>query len=136
MGVKSFVWGVRTLALIALVTGLVDVVVGAKGQSLIGVVLTDGFGDPVLNSQIRYLGAIWFGFGVLLWMCSNNLARYNTLLRGALWVVVLGGIGRTISLIQFGFPSSAAGCAFVVGAIAIELLAVPFMLFWGKRLVS
>ncbi|AXQ31075.1 DUF4345 domain-containing protein [Solimonas sp. K1W22B-7] len=132
----GFCFAVRALALIALVTGCVDVVVGLKGQHLIGAALEEGYGDPVLNSQIRYLGAIWFGFGALLWVCSSNLEKYSGILNAALWIVVLGGVGRLLSLIQFGLPTSAEGAAFVLGAMAIELIVVPAMLYRQGRLTA
>lgn len=131
---NAFRWAVRALALIALLTGAGDVIVGLAGQQMIGAALQEGYSDPLLNSQIRYLGAIWFGFGLLLWVCSAHLFRYAGILQGALWIVFLGGVGRVLSVIQFGFPPSDSGTGFVIFAIAIEIVAMPLLVLWLRRL--
>jgi hypothetical protein len=59
------------LALIPLCTGALNLGMGLRAQGLIGAQLSpEGFRDPLLNSQIRFYGAIWFGFGVLLCVYS------------------------------------------------------------------
>lgn len=131
----AFRWAVRALALIALLTGAGDVIVGLSGQQMIGAALEEGYGDPLLNSQIRYLGAVWFGFGLLLWYCLGDLPRHATLLRGALLIVFLGGLGRVASVVQFGFPPSEFGRSFVIGATAIEIVGMPLLLLWMGRLL-
>lgn len=131
---RPFTHAVRALAVIALLTGAGDVIVGLSGQRLIGAALEEGYADPLLNSQIRYLGAIWLGFGLLLWMCSRDVARHTGLIRGALWIVILGGVGRLISVVQFGLPAAPTGAAFVIGAIVIELVLMPLLLVWLRRL--
>lgn len=132
----AFRAAIRALALIALLTGTVDVVLGLQAQQSIGAALEEGYGDPLLNSQIRYLGAVWFGFGALLWHCLGDLARHAAILRGALLIVFLGGLGRLASVLQFGFPASAVGHGFVVFAIVIELIAMPLLLIWQHRLLD
>lgn len=130
---NAFRWVLRALALIALFTGAADVLVGLSGQQLIGAALAEGYADPLLNSQIRYLGAIWFGFGLLVWVCAADPARYAGILSGCLWIVMLGGLGRVASVSQFGFPPSRGGTAFVILAIAIEVLGMPLLLLWQRR---
>lgn len=131
----AFRWTVRALALIAVLTGAGDVIVGLSGQQMIGAALEEGYGDPLLNSQFRYLGAVWFGFGLLLWHCLSDLPRRAPLLRGALLIVVLGGLGRVASVLQFGFPPSELGRSFVIGATAIEIIGMPLLLLWMGRLL-
>lgn len=126
---------VRALAILALVTGSIDVLLGLGAQATIGAALEEGYGDPLLNSQIRYLGAVWFGFGALLWHCLGDLPKNATILRGALWIVFLGGLGRVASVLQFGFPASELGRHFVIGATAIEIIGMPLLLVWMARLL-
>ncbi|MBA4284927.1 MAG: hypothetical protein C0434_05285 [Xanthomonadaceae bacterium] len=125
---------IRALALLALLTGSIDVLLGLAAQQTIGAALEEGYGDPLLNSQIRYLGAIWFGFGALLWHCLGDLSKQVAILRGALLIVFLGGLGRVASVVQFGFPASTVGHGFVVFAIAVEIVAMPLLLLWQWRL--
>lgn len=132
----SFRLVVRGFAMLALVTGAADVAIGLSGQQMIGAALSEGYTDPLLNSQVRYLGSIWFGFGALLWYCLNDVKRHAAILGGAFLIVFLGGLGRIASLAQFGFPPSESGTGFVVFAIAIEILGMPLLLLWLRRVVA
>lgn len=126
---------VRALAILALVTGSIDVLLGLAAQATLGAALEEGYGDPLLNSQIRYLGAVWLGFGALLWHCLGDLPKHAAILRGALVIVFIGGLGRVASVIQFGFPASTVGHGFVIGATAIEIIGMPLLLLWMRRLL-
>ncbi len=107
---------------------------GATAQANIGVALNRAaLNDPVLNSQLHFLGAIWLGFGLFLVQCLKTPA-YQGLLKGALWIVVLGGLGRLIAVAQSGLPVGILGQGFIVFAIAIEILIAPLLLLWGCRL--
>jgi len=131
---RAFKAALYLLAVIPLLTGALDLVVGLRVQALIGAQLSpEGFRDPLLNSQIRFFGAIWFGFGVLLVVCLSDINRYSSLLRGSLAIVFLGGLGRVASLFQFGFPTGTQGVAFVVAATAIEIIGMPLMLWWHSH---
>jgi hypothetical protein len=114
------------LSLLALLTGAMDVIVGVAGQANIGVgAAAAGPFDPVLDSQVRFLGAVWLGLGVIQLVCLGDLRRYGAILQLCFAIVVLGGIGRAFSLVQVGQPASGVGPAFIVVALAIELVLVP-----------
>lgn len=132
---KAFKTILILFAIIPLVTGAIDLFVGLNAQTQLGVTIaTQDLQDSVLDSQIRYLGAIWFGFGILLCVCIRDLSRYVGLLRGALAVVFLGGIGRCISLLDNGWPDTDGGRYFVMIAISIEIVGMPLLLWWQHRL--
>jgi hypothetical protein len=117
------------IALIAVLTGFMDVVVGAVAQLNIGIDLPEqALRDPVLDSQVRFLGAIWFGFGVLIIYGLYDLFNRRVLLQGAMFFVILGGIGRFASAAMLGLPENSVGQGFVVFAIVIELVVAPFIL--------
>ncbi len=125
------------LATIPLFTGALNLAMGLPAQALIGARLSpEGFRDPLLNSQMRFYGTIWFGFGVLLCLCASDINAYSSLLRGSLAIVFLGGVGRVASLIQFGFPIGTLGTAFVVAVTAIEIIGMPLLLWWHSQLVA
>lgn len=114
------------LSLIALLTGAMDVIVGVAGQANIGVGAAAAAPfDPVLDSQVRFLGAVWLGLGAIQLVCLGDLKRYGAILQLCFAIVVLGGIGRALSLLQVGQPANGVGPAFIVVALAIELVLVP-----------
>lgn len=98
------------MVVIPVITGALNVVMGIQAQGLIGALLSvEGFHDPLLNSQMRFYGAIWIGWGVLLYVCLKDLHKYASLLKGAYLIVFVGGVGRVVSLVQFGLSRQWAG---------------------------
>ena len=114
------------LSLIALLTGSMDVIVGVAGQANIGVgtAASPPF-DPVLDSQVRFLDAVWLGLGAIQLICLRDLRRYGMMLETCYAIVVLGGVGRALSLVQAGHPTNGTGLAFIGFALFIELALVP-----------
>lgn len=114
------------LSLIALLTGAMDVIVGVAGQANIGVgtAAVAPF-DPVLDSQVRFLGAVWLGLGAIQLVCLGDLRRYGLILQLCFAIVVLGGIGRALSLAQAGLPEDGVAPLFIAVALVIELVLVP-----------
>lgn len=57
----------RTFALFAILTGLGDVLFGTRMLSASEPRLAEAvLAHPVLDSQLRYLGAMWAGLGAVL----------------------------------------------------------------------
>jgi hypothetical protein len=104
------------LSSLALLTGAMDVVIGVAGQANIGVGNATSVPlDPVLDRQVRFLGAVWLGLGAIQLVCLGDLRRYSTILQLCFAIVILGGIGRALSLLQAGHPSSDIGTARMAG---------------------
>lgn len=114
------------LSLLALLTGAMDVIVGVAGQANIGVgpAAATPF-DPVLDSQIRFLGAAWLGLGAIQLVCLGDLRRYGAILQLCFAIVLLGGIGRVLSLLLVDHPNTGVGSVFIAVALVIELVLVP-----------
>ena len=122
------------LSLMALLTGAMDVTVGVAGQATIGVVVAATAPlDPVLDSQVRFLGAVWLGLGAIQLFCLGDLRRHRALLQFCFAIVVLGGIGRVMSLIQVGQPAGDTGTRFIALALVIELVLVPLAWITFRR---
>jgi len=113
----------------ALITGTSDVLLG------VGIVeRTTGVSFPVnsaaavfADSQIRFLGGMWAGWGAMLWWASNDLRTRRVPLAILGTVMVLSGIGRSISGVLHGF-----GSGLVVGATAVELVVPPAIWILGR----
>ncbi len=122
---KVIVW---ILGLIALGTGIMDFWQGAAAQEALGARLGEGFNDATLNNIFRFFAAIWIGFGVFLILFTTDLERYYIALVVAFLIVILGGIGRIMSIAQFGIPE---GRDLMIWAIVgIEVVLVPALLGW------
>ncbi|MDF1693153.1 MAG: DUF4345 domain-containing protein [Zhongshania sp.] len=128
---KFFKFVVAIWALLPLLTGLMDILVGPSAWRGIGLGINDlALADSVLDSQIRFVGTIWFAYGVLLLVCLKDVKKYATILNGALFVVFLGGIARVLSIFMVGFPASSVGSGFIIIALLIELFLMPGLMFW------
>jgi hypothetical protein len=120
-----------TLSAIPLLTGLADLLYGTHVIPLLGATLpAAALSEPTLSSQIRFWGAIWMGFGVLIVYAASDPHRQSTLFRLLAVILVISGVGRVASFVQHGAPAP-----FFMGAIFVELVVVPLLLFWHARLI-
>ncbi len=129
---KYFKYVVTLIALIAIVTGLGNLVLGVRFLWLTGV--QTGLDDPILNGHIRFLGAIWFGYGVFLLYCLADLPGRYRLLNAAFGLLLLAGMGRVFSVWQFGAPTMLNSMGFIAVAVTVNLLVIPLLLLWLARL--
>ncbi len=118
-------WAVRTLCVIPFVTGIADVTNGVGLLNLAGAHLQSVATDPVLNSQIGFWGAIWLGFGVILWRASSHLRDEAGVFRLLFGTLVLSGLARLGSALAYGLP----GLSLTV-AMLVEIIGGAGFLFW------
>jgi hypothetical protein len=108
-----------------------DLVFGARMLGASGAALSvEALSDPVLNSQVRIWGAIWFGFGVVLCVVARDLHANALWFRLLCGVLFLSGFGRAVSVLQFGLPSPP-----LIGA-RLELVGIPLLLCWHSKALS
>jgi len=119
---------VGILGAIAILTGVNDFWNGAAVEGDFGKHLGESVNDPTLNFTIRFLGAIWTGFGVLLILFVTDLERYQVPLLVSFGIVIFGGIGRVISIVKHGIESGNEITAYSI--LAVELVLVPILLIW------
>jgi Domain of unknown function (DUF4345) len=114
----------RIFAVFAVVTGSLDLLFGGGLLVASGAVLATGSAtDPLIDSQLRFLGAIWAGYGVMLWWTAGNLRSRMTPLAILSATMFVAGLGRTGSALLHGIPSP-----LVIVFIAIELIGPPLVL--------
>jgi len=116
------------LGLIAITTGLNDFWKGAAVKGDFGKNLGELVNDPTLNFTLRFLGAIWMGFGILLILFVSDVQKYKTALLASFIIVIIGGIGRVISIIKHGIASGNETMSYSI--LAVELIIVPILLGW------
>lgn len=83
------------------------------------------------DSHIRFLGGLWTGIGLLFMVASTNPQRYQSGLKIAFVLILLGGMARFSQMqidIIFGKD--------IVGSLVAELAGMPLLYFWLSRTVK
>ena len=119
-GLQRVLWVVSTFVIL---TGLLDVFGGIEGLRTLDRYLPGPY--RTIDTQMRFLGAIWLGFGVMLVRIIPTIEQQTSQFRFMMASIFLGGIGRVLSLITLGAPP-----AFFVGLMLLELLGAPALVFW------
>jgi hypothetical protein len=125
----------RALQIAIAVAGIVPVGAGLAGM-LMGPALTGlGAHDAAqqaavsLDSHFRYLSGLLLGVGIVFWACIPAIERRGVLVRALTLIVVIGGLGRALSLIELGEPGSEG----MRLALVMELLVTPLICLWQHR---
>jgi hypothetical protein len=114
------------LGLIPILTGGLDLILGASALNIAGAsVSPEVLNNTVLDSQTRFLGAIWFGIGIVLYWILPSIEGQTTLLRLLMGGIFLGGIGRLTSAFLVGLPPN-----HFIAATALELIGMPLLILW------
>ena len=121
----------RLLQLVVALACIVPLLAGGSGV-LHGPRLAHLGATPTdLDSHFRYLSGLLLGIGLgfptTVPAIERHAARFG-LLGG---IVVIGGLGRLVSLILLGAPS--AGHLF---GLAMELAVVPLLILWQRRVAA
>lgn len=119
------------MAAICLFTGANEFINGFIAFQDMGANLTEeGFADPLMNNVIRFFAAMWMGVGVMFIVFILDLERYKPAMLALFGIVFLGGIGRIISVLEFGMPEAASGVNLVVSGVIVEIVVIPVMACW------
>ena len=110
----------------AMLTGTADVLLGTRMiESGSGASFPiDSAAAVLADSQLRFLGAMWAGYGAILWWVSCDLRERRVPLAILGGVMVAGGAGRAISGALHGFSSR-----LWLGLMVGELLIPPAIWF-------
>jgi hypothetical protein len=84
----------------------------------------------VQDSHIRFFGGLYVALGAFLLVASTNVVKYAGALNLALLLMFAGGVARFSMMrtdILFG-PE-------IVGSLAAELLLMPALFLWLRRIV-
>jgi len=112
-----------TLSLIPFASGAAGVLVGPR--ALPGV---DGTVPTDVDSAYRYTHALWFTAAPILWRTLPRIEREAATVQTVSAAVFLGGVARLVSWRVSGRPHPV-----LVGATALELVAVPVLVAWQQR---
>ncbi len=106
--------------------GLYHVVLGIG--SVPGEGAADTLAGRTVDSRERFYNAIFFGYGVAwLWAARQNPPP-TTVIQWLAAFMFLGGVGRVISMLQYGAPHW-----FQIPLTIIELALPPFLVLLARR---
>ncbi len=94
------------------------------------VAITDPVAFAIQDNHSKFLGGLWLGFGLVLWAGVWNPVRFAQALQVAFGLIFLGGLMRVAS----GNPEIVLS-ADVLGSWLAELVGMPLLLLWLKRLL-
>lgn len=116
----------RLFCLLPFLTGAADLIWGTKILELGGAVLPQQvISDPTFNNQVKFWGAIWFGYGAALWWTSSRLRSDTVMFRILIGTLFLSGLGRALSVFLYGWSGTP-----LTAAMTIELLGPMILWFW------
>ena len=113
---------------IAIATGSMDALFGIRMTEGLsgGTVPINSVATIVADSQFRFLGSTWVGYGAMLWWVASDLRTRRVPLAILGGTMLLGGSGRAIAGASHGF-----GTNLMAGFTAFELLIVPTVWLLG-----
>jgi len=121
----------RALQVIVAVGSLVPLYAGAAGMVMGPRLISGALGSVDLDSHIRYLSGLLLGIGIGYASTVPRIERHGSRFRLLTGIVVLGGIGRLVSLLTVGPPSAA-----MKAALVLELLVTPALALWQRRIAD
>jgi hypothetical protein len=102
---RSLALVLKLLAPVFFIVGALHLVLGLGADVLLGAkVSAQTMTDPALDSQNRFYAVAFTLYGVLLFLCSTDIAKYATVLRCVLWVFFAAGLARFVSVALHGSP--------------------------------
>ncbi len=121
----------RLLQIAVAIASLVPIAAGATGVVL-GPAMVDGAIAPVTaDSHYRYLSGLLFGIGCAFMTTVPAIETHRTRFRILTVIVVIGGLGRLLSLALRGYPSKS-----MIFGLIMELAVTPALALWQSRIAS
>jgi hypothetical protein len=127
MNKRSLQIATAVLALIPIATGIISML-GLSDPIYASANLSP---NPLLDSNLRFFGGVWFGLGIaVIWLIPR--IEQQTVLYRFLWIMIfLGGIGRLLSMAFAGAPPIP-----FIGFTALEILGAPLFVYWQHRVAQ
>lgn len=88
-------------------------------------------GNPLLDSNLRFLGGVWLGLGLAAFWMVPRLHAQTVLFRVVWGAIFIGGLGRLLSMLVVGWPP-APFIAFTL----LEIVGAPLFVAWHARVVN
>lgn len=121
----------RALQSAVSIAGLVPILAGAAGMLQGPGSLYHGMTGLDLDSHYRYLSGLLCGIGIGFVSTIPGIETHQQRFTVLTGIVVVGGLGRLLSLITMGAPSTS-----MKAALAMELIVTPALALWQRRVAG
>ncbi len=116
-----------------ILTGLNNALGGLNTMGWLGisdfVSVTDPNQYAIRDNHIRFIGAIWAGLGLFLWLAITNPMKYRQGLYITFALIFLAGFARfTAGNLELVFGPD------IVGSLIAELIGMPVLAYWLHKL--
>lgn len=116
------------IGLILIITGFLGVIYGIT-DDFYGISINSHIqGHIILDSNLRFYGGLSIGLGIIIFWIIPSIEKQQTIFRLISLMILIGGIGRVISMIMVGNPST----PFIIFTL-LELL-FPLLIFWQNKI--
>jgi hypothetical protein len=118
----------RALQIVVAIGSLIPIGAGLAGV-LLGPAMIDAAGLPIAaDSHYRYLSGLLLGIGIGFVTTIPSIERRTARVRLLAAIVVIGGLGRLLSLLLHGVPDAP-----MLAALVMELVVTPALALWQAR---
>lgn len=125
----SLLFVLKVFAPVLLVVAALHLILGVSAEALLGAKLPqEVINEPSLNSQNRFYGVSYALYGVVLWLCSNDIKRFEPVFKATMWVSLFAGASRLVAWAMHGAPAP-----FVLFLLATELVFPCVLLLWHAK---
>ena len=108
---------------------------GMNGSALLGggemIFNADSILRGFADNQYRFGFGVFFAQGLALLFFLRNIELNATVFRFVVLALFIGGLGRLSNIMEFGLVDPQ-----VVGPTVIELIIVPLLVLWHKRVIK
>jgi hypothetical protein len=121
----------RLLQLVVALGSLVPICAGAAGIILGPAMVDAGAALPGADSHYRYLSGLLLGIGIAFATTIPDIEWRTARFRLLAAIVVIGGLGRLVSLLARGAPDKP-----MLAALVMELMVTPALALWQGRVAA
>lgn len=121
---RGLQFALALLSLIPLTFGVLGLVYG------VGRFITPGADAAPLDSQYRFLSAVYLGVGLLIWRIIPSVEKHGWIISTVVAAIFVGGLARLYSAHIFGVAPP-----MMIAATALEL-GSPILILWHRAVAS
>lgn len=130
MNKKLFQTVLAAVGLVLLITSFLGIINGAEDTFYAVTIDKSILGNIILDSNLRFYYGLTLGLGLIILWIIPSVEKHSMILRITALMIFLGAVGRVISLLFVGNPSS-----FFLFFTFLELF-FPLLILWHNNILK